>query len=308
MFQSHAKTCKNFPLDRFKQPALFSGFVPLLFLTPLVVFGLRDVLPAYCFMWVLSGAVFFCLKYLTYQQADKRGVNFKAKFLYLFLWVGLNAKAFFDRGTVVDRPKGKAFLVPVVQIVLGFMLLFILPGWTGDEYAYMTALMGTTGILLMLHFGLFHVLALVFQRFGYDAQPLMNRPLSGKNAGEFWGKRWNTAFRDLTHQHLFTRLVPVLGGKWAMMMIFLVSGLVHDLVISLPAGSGYGLPTLFFMIQGCVLLLQRTKLFKKFGFHRGLRGQVFMLLMLVVTLPLIFHPGFAHVVIIPLLEALGALL
>jgi hypothetical protein len=39
---------------------------------------------------------------------------------------------------------------------------------------------------------------------------------------------------------------------WASFLVFAVSGLIHDLVISLLAGAGYGLPTSYFVAQGLV--------------------------------------------------------
>ena len=54
-------------------------------------------------------------------------------------------------------------------------------------------------LVLVLHFGSFHLLSCGWRFAGVQARPLMDRPLASASVSEFWGRRWNTAFRDLTH-------------------------------------------------------------------------------------------------------------
>ena len=55
------------------------------------------------------------------------------------------------------------------------------------------------GLILLLHFGFFQVLALLWQNFGVQTEPIMSAPLRSTSLGEFWGKRWNLGFRQLSH-------------------------------------------------------------------------------------------------------------
>ena len=101
------------------------------------------------------------------------------------------------------------------------------------------------GVIFLLHFGTFHLLSLGWRRLGVNAMPLMRNPSRSTSLAEFWGRRWNTAFHELAARFTFRPLRRLVGAGTAASLVFLVSGLIHELVISLPAGGGYGLPTLY---------------------------------------------------------------
>jgi hypothetical protein len=157
----------------------------------------------------------------------------------------------------------------------------------------------------MLHFGTFHLLSCAWRRAGVEARPLMNWPLASASVSEFWGRRWNTAFRDLTHRFLFRPLTARLGPRGALAAGFVFSGLVHDAVISVPAGGGYGGPTLFFTAQGAALLAERSRPGRAAGLGRGWRGWLFTMLVLAVPVGVLFHPPFVLNIIVPFMHALG---
>jgi D-alanyl-lipoteichoic acid acyltransferase DltB (MBOAT superfamily) len=163
------------------------------------------------------------------------------------------------------------------------------------------------GIVVILHFGVFHLLSCGWRTVGVDARPLMNWPLTSRGIGEFWGARWNTAFRDLTHRFVFRPLVPRVGVAGAVLLGFFGSGVVHDIVISIPARGGYGGPTLYFLVQGCAILVSRGVISKKIHLRNGLVGWSFTILTLVLPAPMLFHDKFVLDVIIPFMVFLGAI-
>ena len=87
----------------------------------------------------------------------------------------------------------------------------------------------------------------------------------------------------------------------------MVSGLIHDLVISLPARGGYGLPTLYFLLQGAGVAVERSRFGGRFGLGHGARGWCFMMVFLVVPVFGLFHPWFVLRVILPFMRAIHAL-
>src|SRR5262249_27528747 len=140
---------------------------------------------------------------------------------------------------------------------------------------YLTGWVGMFGMVLILHFGLFHLLSCAWRSAGVVARPLMDRPLASVSVNAFWGRRWNTAVRDITHRFLFRALGARVGVRRAFFVGFVVSGLMHDLVISLPAGGGYGRPTLFFLLQAVAVFVERSKVGRWFGLGAGWRGWLF---------------------------------
>jgi alginate O-acetyltransferase complex protein AlgI len=162
------------------------------------------------------------------------------------------------------------------------------------------------GVILFLHFGLFHLLALAWQKAGVDAKPVMRGPVLASSLAEFWSTRWNTAFNALVHDLAFRPLCRKFGVTRATLGVFLISGIVHDLVISLPARAGYGLPTAYFLFQGVAVLFERTVLGRRLGLGKGFRGWLFTMVCAGGPAFWLFHPPFVTNVILPMLQAIGA--
>jgi hypothetical protein len=259
-------------------------------------------------MWALAAGVFALLKWLTWRFTPKPPAPVWRRAAYLLLWPGLDAKAFLDPRPPprAERPRPGEWLFAFAKLALGAALVWAAVPLVPAELWYLRAWVGMAGIVFVLHFGLFHVLSCAWRAAGVDAKPLMSWPLLAEGVSEFWGKRWNLAFRDLTHRFLFRPLAVRTSARAGLVAVFLFSGVVHDLVISLPAGAGYGLPTLYFVIQAAALLVERSRVGERLGLGRGCRGRLFTAVVLVAPAPLLFHPWFARGVVLPFLGALGA--
>jgi len=161
------------------------------------------------------------------------------------------------------------------------------------------------GLVLFLHFGVFNLVALGWQCAGFDAKPIMREPLRAATLAEFWGSRWNTAFNALAHDFVFRPLARRVGLGPATIGVFLISGFVHEVAISVPARGGYGFPTAYFLLQGCGLLFERSRWGRRVGVGRGVIGRLFVSLCVAGPAFWFFHPTFVTHVILPLLHAIG---
>ncbi len=166
---------------------------------------------------------------------------------------------------------------------------------------------GMLGLIFLLHFGSFQILAFFWQRFVVTAAPIMSAPVRSVSLSEFWGKRWNLGFRQLSYDLIFSPLHKKLGVGLASFLVFVLSGLIHDLVISVPARGGYGLPTAYFVLQGLGVAVERSSVGKRLGLRGGLGGWLFMVVVIVGPVFWLFHPPFVLHVIIPFMKAVHAL-
>ena len=210
------------------------------------------------------------------------------------------------RDNVYRRQHPATWLKAAFETILGAVLLWLLARSIPTGHPLFRGWVGMVGLILFLHFGTFQIVALLWQSFGIRAETIMSRPCS-TSLGEFWGKRWNLGFRQLAHELIFRPLYRTLGPDTAGFFVFVVSGLIHDLVISLPARGGYGLPTLYFLLQGTGVSIERSRFGKRLGLGQGLRGWFFMAMLLLVPVFGLFHPWFVLRVILPFMRAIDAL-
>ena len=272
----------------------YLGWLPIA-LFPLASLFLRSSLPAWAFMWLLAFAIYAGCKWLTWWQAAARANPWR-QLGYLLFWPGMDARAFLDSRTHPARPSASEWLFAAVKTLLGATLLWGVARLLPAGHPLLVGWTGMIGIIFLLHFGSFHLLALIWQSLGVDARPLMQAPILARSLREFWGRRWNAGFHDLAQRFLFAPLRPRLGGVGAPLAVFLASGLIHELVISVPAGAGFGLPTAYFLLQGVALAAQGKR-----------TSRAFTLLVTAVPAIWLFHPPFVERVIIPFLRAIGAL-
>lgn len=269
---------------------------------PLLALTTKAFLPPWAFMWAMAFAIFFACKWLTLGSAMKRSHGvcpFRAT-AYLFAWPGMDAKRFLSADPAPAIPRSlalKTLLGAIARILIGTLLLFTFARYAPEPI--LIGWIGMIGMILILHFGLFALLSVGWRVLRVDARPIMDGPLRSTSVAEFWGRRWNGAFNDLALRLVFrptARRAGVLAGT---LSAFAVSGLIHELVISVPAGAGYGLPTGYFLFQGLAVLAQRKTAI--------LRSWFFTMLVVAGPAFWLFHPPFVRRVILPFMQAMGAL-
>jgi Membrane bound O-acyl transferase family len=256
----------------------------------------------------LAFSIFSGLKWVTWWRARTQvpHPHWRAA-AYLLAWPGMDAASFLDETEHPDSPHFADWFSALFKTAIGASLLWLVARTVPPAQLLLRGWIGMLGLIFLLHFGVFHLLGLFWQSHGVQAEPVMRAPLRARSLSEFWGKRWNLGFRQLGHDLIFVPLHKHLAGGFASLVVFLVSGLIHDLVISVPARAGFGLPTAYFTLQGLGVLVERSSFGRQIGFGKGLRGFLFLGLIAAGPIFWLFHPAFVLRVIIPFMQAVRAL-
>jgi hypothetical protein len=225
-------------------------------------------------------------------------------------WFGMRPALFVRLGS--DALPGAARLIwfGVKRILVGaaFLLLASLlwlhtAPWLSTEGARLLATVpGLVGLSLILHFGIFNVVAGLWRLAGVDCRQLFRAPLLSTSLGEFWGRRWNLGFSEMTALGIYRPLAEVVGRRAATAAAFVGSGLMHELAISVPVLAGFGLPSLYFILHGALVLLERRLERARCPINAvPWVGRLWVLAWLALPLPILFHPPFLRGVVWPLL-------
>lgn len=195
--------------------------------------------------------------------------------------------------------------------LLGGFALLVFPrlAWQETRFVLPSPLLAVVatvpllvGLSLMLHCGLFVVLAGCWRLAGVDSRPLFRSPLHSRSLRKFCGRRWNPAFSEMTNLAVYRPISKKLGHRAAVAGAFLFSGLLHELAISAPVRAGFALPVAYFALHGLLVRvedwLDRTT---RPAAHWGWVARVWTLSRLALPLPLLFHPWFLRGVVWPLI-------
>jgi len=251
-----------------------SAILPLLAF-PVVAYLGRPAAPAWVFMWAMAVALYAGCKWLTFRAVANRhvAIDWRRAIGYLVAWPGMDAHAFlYEKQDRPTKPSSREWTGAGVKTIVGLSLTWFVARTALPRYPLLAGWIGMSGLVFALHFGVFHLLSLVWRSAGVQAMPVMCNPLRSTSLAEFWGRRWNTAFHELAVRFAFRPLRRLTGFTAASLGVFFISGLIHELVISLPAHGGYGLPTGYFVLQGLGIVAERTQLGHTLRLAQGLRG------------------------------------
>ncbi|MDB5387673.1 MAG: hypothetical protein JWM11_3319 [Planctomycetaceae bacterium] len=220
---------------------------------------------------------------------------------WYLLWPGLNARAFFQKPAVKPAPiRLRVWMFAVTKTLLGLCCLTWLAPYIVTNHVIIGGWVALAGLILMIHFGVFHLLALTWQSLGREVRPIMQSPLCATSISDFWSHRWNLAFRDFANLFVMRPMTRRWNGTVAMWGCFAFSGLVHELAISVPARAGYGWPLAYFMLQALGVSCERTSWGQRIGMRDRWTGWLFAFLIIGPPSLLLFHPPFISTVILPL--------
>lgn len=188
------------------------------------------------------------------------------------------------------------------RIIIGFILVYLsaVIELANASLRLLADLTLLVGISFILHFGILNLSTAYWRWWGVNVKELFRSPYKSRSLNEFWGKRWNMAFSEMTTLIAYRPLKSKLGNTAAMLISFLLSGILHEIAISLPVKTGYGLPLLYFALHGIVMYAESRSKFVQKILANKILSHAWVLGWLILPIHLLFHPAFMEGVLKPL--------
>jgi len=217
---------------------------------------------------------------------------------FLFAWPGIVPAWFLERRGA--RPiDASQFLGAWARTFGGAGCIVLLAVFAPHIPDTVLGLAGVAALLLTIHLGICGLLPWLLRWAGFPVPLLFDRPWAARTLAEFWSRRWNSAFIEL-NQRLFLRpLRHRLNPGATRFALFALSGLLHELALSFPAGAGWGLPLAYFVLHGVLVRIEQ---------RLRIVSRAWTWLCLIAPAPWLFHEPFRRALILPFYRWLHAIL
>jgi hypothetical protein len=236
---------------------------------------------------------------LTHEE--RRRLTWRRLFAF-FLWIGMKPRQFLPAYVPSDSEPRPTWRGVLVNLLTGALLLWgvalLLP--TGTPLL-VRAWTGLVGWALLRFFAGFDLVTLIFRKLGFGVDKVFDNPLAATSLRDFWGRRWNRIMSGMLRDLIFIPLSRKIGVIGATGAVFLYSGVLHEFV-SVLARSGYGGPTMYFLIQGAAFLCEGTRFGRRFLVGSPLAGRCWTALVVIGPVALVVPPAFLYEVIVPVLR------
>lgn len=276
---SRPRTVWAFPLVGLGLLVLFKNEVP----------SLKLVASSLFFLYLIKAAVLARQPELRLSPLDRLA--------YSSIWPGMDVERLAQRAPA-EAGTGRRFGVGLTTTIFGLGGVLMIAVFRTHLSSTAVGWLGIGALITTVHFGFSNLLTAMMRLLGRPVRPLFDRPLATQTLSDFWTKRWNLPYVDMNRRLFLPELRKRLGLRQSVFATFLVSGLLHEMAISYPAGGGWGLPFAYFTLQGVAVLAER---------RWKIRSRPFAWATVLVPLPLVFHEPFRRVLVVPLFDLLHSL-
>src|SRR3954471_2042864 len=221
------------------------------------------------------------------------------------VWPGMQPRQFLAGARApadAPVPTLRGFLL---NVATGAALLLLaprlLPAATPRAIRFWMALAGACFLFLVARLDFW---ALVFRAMGFAVEKLWDCPVAATSVGEFWGRRWNRIVSGFLREVIFAPLARRAGARAALLAVFLYSGLYHE-IVSFMARSGYGGPTLYFLVQYLGVAAESSGPGRRVLRNRPWLGRAWTLAVVVAPAGLLLHRDFVGGYLVPMLTEAG---
>lgn len=291
-----------------KQKNITSGLVPWMIALVSFLwinFSLLSQPPFFRMIAIIS-ILIMSMKIITwhsYQQRNKIQYGIKEWTYFSLLWFGMHPFLFLKKHNPFPKKGRRMILFGLSRIILGLVFIYFSWWLLGSDLLnnqWLEMIICTfvllAGLSLLLHFGILSIYAGVWRKLSYKAYYLFNKPIKSSSLKEFWGKRWNKGFSEMIAISIYKPLKSKVSNRFAFFVAFMFSGLLHELAISVPVNKGYGLPTLYFLLHAFAQTIE-----ERINFKNELLRRIWVISLLLLPLPLLFHYYFLKDIIWPII-------
>lgn len=263
--------------------------------------------PAGLRMIAIILALLYGTKAVVTVESDVR-LSARQWLAFCWFWFGMRPGIFTNMGGKTLAGSRELMIKGLMHLLIGFAAvmaaraIWVMRELLGDVAARWIATVPLlVGLSLILHFGVFDLLAAFWRTRGVDCRPLFRAPILAKSLNEFWSRRWNLAFSEMTAVAVYRPLTSIAGRRVGLVGSFVVSGLLHETAISVPVLAGFGGPSLYFILHGIFVLVENglSRAGMSIDSHPWL-GRFWTFVALALPSPLLFHRPFLAGVVWPI--------
>lgn len=237
-------------------------------------------------MVVLCIVLLAGMKWIVYREwcvQKNRSLSWCRWWIFSALWFGMDPGSFAGKRR---RFEWRSHAIIGASCILAGTVLW----YCGYYFQISNVVLLFIPMSMVVHFGVLRLLTAFWRMQGFPVRILFRNPLRMCGFRDFWGKRWNLAYSEMMARTVKRPLTPILGEKGSVFVVFLISGLLHELAITVPVQGGYGLPTLIFVVHGILAVFEKKN---------SILSAVVCAVLLIVGLPYLFNEKFQTEVILP---------
>lgn len=229
----------------------------------------------------------------------------RLRLLAYCVWVGMQPQQFLKgartpAGAPVPTIRGFA-----LNVLAGVALFWVVPRFLPASTPWPVRLwVALTGFCFLSLIARFDFYTMIFRAMGFAVEKVWDCPIAATSLGDFWGRRWNRIVSGMLREVVFFPLARRAGPRVALLAVFLYSGLYHE-ALSFAARSGYGGPTLYFLVQYLGVATENSRPARRLLRGHPWRGRTWTFAVVVLPVGLILRPGIVDRVVVPILGAAG---
>jgi hypothetical protein len=227
------------------------------------------------------------------------------RFLAYFFWIGMQPKQFLvGERTAAGAPVPTVSGILINALTAAALLWLVprlLPAATPMIIRFSIALVGISILVLFVRLD---IGAMIFRAMGFQVEKVMDCPVAATTLGEFWGRRWNRIVPGMLREVIFFPVARWAGPRVALFAVFVYSGFYHEM-FSFLAGSGYGRPALYFLLQYLGVAVENTRPARRVLQGYPWLGRAWTFAVIVLPVGLFLHPGLVNGYLVPMLIEAG---